>query len=1260
MKRRSALPSSWRRQAACAGCTLLAAMLTARNAPATWPPLESFTAADLANPANWPDDPDYGYDATHDGDWPLYSFTPTPSDPSRLRTVEHGKPAGMSVDLAWRWTIGEDAVRLGVADSGIVWADPELRERVALNLGELRNHKPLHADSSPCGGHGELEGFDCNGDGLVTVTDWAATPTLQPQPSEGHVLGDMNGNGVLDAGDLILNFSDGIDDDGNGYVDDIAGWDFAKDDNDPFDDTLHGGGTRAAALALGEGNNGIGGIGACPRCRLLPIRIADGEAADANALAEAVAYAADNRAAVVLCAPGAVDMSPLAQQALDYAFARGTLVVTSMGNDGSRRHTPPTIANHVLPVHAVGFAPAPSVTSAETFLAFGPCSNFGGQNLLSGSAAGCSDEAAALLAGAGGLLYSEASKRALAPPLAAGEAEQLFLMTADDVDVPESRAPGSAYRWSQPGFDQRFGYGRSNVNRALEQLRAGAIPPVVDLVSPAWFETLYADQLANAVPIHATVSALRAKSYDYTVEWAPGIEPLEQDYQPIAAESNLPPSAVAGSGGPLTLFDVRTIAVEHARDRDSPRGENDRTITLRVRATAHYGGLAGDARGEARRAFYVQRDPDLVEGFPIRLEGSIESSPKLADVDGDGVREIVQPTAGGLLHVLRVTPAGPIELTGFPLHGGLLDGLRPTPPPGKPSYLGAPAYTSGGVDPTLGRSALLSAPAVGDVNGDGRPELVVASWNGFVTVVLADGSVAPGWPKRLPEVPSCPLDGSPSETPCSSPTAHVDRGTLSAPVLVDLDGDARLEIVLAAFDGRLHAWRGDGTELGGWPVELHYAGPLAPGEPSRSRLVATPAVADFDGDGTPDLLGASTERLGSDGRAGALYLVNGHGTAAGGAPWLPSWPVTQGSLALGAPLGEGIVASPAVGRFDGVLAAVTQGNGSLPFVLPADPGVQTALGETPPGALPPERADPADPTAELAAGLAGRLGELSSAAGAGSMVPLWSQPTLGDVDQDGAPDVMSAGTTVELATALQAHRAALPDASAVHMLGAWSGRTGVMLPAAPFVLEDLSYLNGAAVADITGDDYPEIIAGSAGYFLHAFDGCGREPGGWPKLTGQWIAATPAVGDVDGDGQLEVVVGTRSGWLYAWHTRGRSDGIIEWESFHHDNHNSGSLETPLEQGDPSRRAAVPLTAAMCGTGPAPSPELEPAGGCACMLGRRPRSAPAATIGMLVVMVGLALRRGRTGRAWWRLACIGLRNSGRGRRRWSRAPGCATLG
>jgi MYXO-CTERM domain-containing protein len=65
-----------------------------------------------------------------------------------------------------------------------------------------------------------------------------------------------------------------------------------------------------------------------------------------------------------------------------------------------------------------------------------------------------------------------------------------------------------------------------------------------------------------------------------------------------------------------------------------------------------------------------------------------------------------------------------------------------------------------------------------------------------------------------------------------------------------------------------------------------------------------------------------------------------------------------------------------------------------------------------------------------------------------------------------------------------------------------------------------------------------------------------------------------VGDIDGDDLLEVVTPTRAGWLYAWNTVGPADGAISWESYHHDNRNTGNYETPLERGRHTV-AAAPL-------------------------------------------------------------------------------------
>ena len=61
-----------------------------------------------------------------------------------------------------------------------------------------------------------------------------------------------------------------------------------------------------------------------------------------------------------------------------------------------------------------------------------------------------------------------------------------------------------------------------------------------------------------------------------------------------------------------------------------------------------------------------------------------------------------------------------------------------------------------------------------------------------------------------------------------------------------------------------------------------------------------------------------------------------------------------------------------------------------------------------------------------------------------------------------------------------------------NLAAVWSGKTGSMLPGSPFLLEDFTFFNSQAIADITGDDYPEIITGSGGYYLHAWTGDGAE------------------------------------------------------------------------------------------------------------------------------------------------------------------------
>ena len=1170
------------------------------DAHASWPPAAN---SDLRNPANWPSDPGYR-DAF--GYW---SFLPAQSGGTAAylaADVALGA-SGMSVDAAWTKTIGRADVTIAIVDSGIAWEAPDLLNKAYLNPLELAGTKKPMNGLTACGGKDDLAGYDCDGDGIFTVHDYATDPRIAPVVagdkcfSDGNrtnrngpdrIQGDVNHNCVFDAGDLIELFSDGVDDDTNGYTDDISGWDFFKNDNNPYDDIRNGHGTTEAAESSAEGNNALESLGACPMCRFELLRAGDSALADANDFAKAVVYATDNGAKVVQSALTTLDMTAFARAAIDYAYVHNVTVVANVGEENSRHHAFPATANHTLPVHAIAYDGG-DFASSTSFLAFDTCTNYGGQLALSVSGKGCSSEAVGRSAGIAGLVYSMAIAQPAPLDLSAEEVMQLLKGTADDIDVAESRTSNRYYE-SKTGWDQRFGYGRENAMRALEAIEARLIPPEVDIVSPAWFAPIFADRAGGQIAIQGRIAATRAVTYDYAVAWAPGVEPDDAAFKPVIADvTNVPSSTIIGGDKPIATFDPRQLDTAHTADPDSLHHENDRTITLRIRAIAHYGAI-GDQRGEARRTIAVVNeknglDADLLTGFPIALTGSIEASPKLADIDGDGVRDIVVAASDGLVHVFTSKSGLPVEVAGFPARTLPIDGLNEqlTTEPTVPGYTAAPAYTSGAIDKAIAREALVSAPAIADVSGDGANEIVFTSLAGTIYVVDAKGESLTGWPKRLPLVPSCLLDPSkpPASGACMDAAHGVARGALASPVIVDMDKDGKPEIVQAAFDGNVYVFHADGSALDGWPVAIH-----AKGAARTNRIASTPAVTDFNGDGIPDLVLGSNESVGANG--GPVFMVDGRGTKTPGGPYFPHWPVTLASLDPTPLVGEGILASPAAADFDGDgrTDALLQGNGASPLVVPADPGMPNGPADLPPNALPLAQQD--DGSARRGFDAMSVFGANSNATQPDAMFPLFSHPSIGDLDQDGTPDVVMSGAAQSLLTNLSRTSSTLPFQ---YLLAMWSGKTGRMFSASPFVVEDSSLLASQAIADITGDDYPEVIAGNGGYFVHAVDACGREADGWPKFTNGWLLSTPAVGDVDGASGhgLEVVAGTREGYLFAWHTKGREGGVVAWESFHHDNANTGDYEKKLTQGS-TKRASAPID---CTIAPAQAEGAWDAGGCA---------------------------------------------------------------
>ena len=150
--------------------------------------------------------------------------------------------------------------------------------------------------------------------------------------------------------------SNGIDDDGNGFVDDWRGYDFAGNDgtagdNDPTGVSWHG--THVAGIAAASGDNGIGIAGVAYGAMILPVKIASDESGDDPSLTEgypAILYAARMGAKVINCSWGGLGDSRAEQEVIDEVTGMGSLVVAAAGNLGSTFLSYPASYRGVLSV----------------------------------------------------------------------------------------------------------------------------------------------------------------------------------------------------------------------------------------------------------------------------------------------------------------------------------------------------------------------------------------------------------------------------------------------------------------------------------------------------------------------------------------------------------------------------------------------------------------------------------------------------------------------------------------------------------------------------------------------------------------------------------------------------------------------------------------------------------------------------------------------------------------------------------------------
>lgn len=171
----------------------------------------------------------------------------------------------------------------------------------------------------------------------------------------------------------ILN---GIDDDGDGYIDnrtgiDLAGADYTRMvyDNNPTCGGAGGPshGVHVNGIAAAATNNGKGGAGVAYRCRFLPVKVAADNATSFYKAYEGVVYAADHGAKIINCSFVQTDYSPIGADAIAYCIARGCIVVAGAGNTGT---TGPAYPANLPGVISVASCEADG--SRSSFSSYGP------------------------------------------------------------------------------------------------------------------------------------------------------------------------------------------------------------------------------------------------------------------------------------------------------------------------------------------------------------------------------------------------------------------------------------------------------------------------------------------------------------------------------------------------------------------------------------------------------------------------------------------------------------------------------------------------------------------------------------------------------------------------------------------------------------------------------------------------------------------------------------------------------------------------
>jgi subtilisin family serine protease/N-acetylneuraminic acid mutarotase len=370
--------------------------------------------------------------------------------------VSSAKTFGLDRIYRLRLASGRDPVEVVAAlaaDPGVEYAEPDFRA-TAVDAPEAP--QSFAAASAPAA-TAPNDPFYADQWGLAAINAATAWEVVTGTPA--IVIAVVDSGIDTNHEDLMPNLwvnpgeiGNGIDDDNNGYVDDIQGWNFVSGSNDVQDGWGHG--TQVAGVAAAATNNGLGIAGLCGNCRIMPVKVmADSGVANYSDIAAGVAYAAAKGASIINLSLGGYADSRTLRDAIAAAVAQGIVVVAGAGNDGLSTPFYPAAYPNVLAVAAT--------TVSDTLAA---SSNRGAW--ISVAAPGV-DITTTYLGGG----YGAASGTSMAAPLASGLAGLIrsrWPAWTEAMVRSQIRQTAGNIDTLNPGYEGQMGQGRINAAAAMQ------------------------------------------------------------------------------------------------------------------------------------------------------------------------------------------------------------------------------------------------------------------------------------------------------------------------------------------------------------------------------------------------------------------------------------------------------------------------------------------------------------------------------------------------------------------------------------------------------------------------------------------------------------------------------------------------------------------------------------------------------------------------------------------------------------------------